>query len=127
MPLDRPLQNGEVTPAKLSGGQTGNAPAYACRAWVNFNGGGTPAINAAGNVSSITDNGLGDYTINFTTALPDANYCACLGAGISGNSDSDAWEYNTISHTSTAFRVLTGSSSTGALADATVVYAAFFR
>jgi hypothetical protein len=54
---------------------TGSAPIYACRAWVNFNGTGTVAINASGNVSSITDNGVGDYTVNFTTALPDANYC----------------------------------------------------
>jgi hypothetical protein len=47
---------------------------YLCRAWVNFNGTGTVAIRASGNVSSITDNGTGLYTINFTTALPDSNY-----------------------------------------------------
>ena len=47
---------------------------YKCRAWVNFNGTGTVAIRASGNVSSITDNGTGDYTINFTAAMPDANY-----------------------------------------------------
>lgn len=45
-----------------------------CRAWVNFNGTGTVAIRASFNVSSITDNGTGDYTVNFTTALADANY-----------------------------------------------------
>jgi hypothetical protein len=50
------------------------ATAYGCRAWVNFNGTGTVAIRASGNVSSITDNGSGDYTVNFTNALPDANY-----------------------------------------------------
>jgi hypothetical protein len=53
---------------------TGSAPIYACRAWVNFNGTGTVAIRASGNVSSITDNGVGDYTLNFTAAMPDANY-----------------------------------------------------
>jgi hypothetical protein len=53
---------------------TGTAPTYACRAWVNFNGTGTVAIRGSGNVSSITDNGVGDYTVNFTTAMPDANY-----------------------------------------------------
>ena len=53
---------------------TGTAPIYACRAWVNFNGTGTVAIRASGNVSSITDNGIGDYTVNFTTAMSDANY-----------------------------------------------------
>ena len=52
----------------------GSAPMYACRAWVNFNGTGTPTIRASGNVSSITDNGVGDYTINFTTNMPDENY-----------------------------------------------------
>lgn len=47
---------------------------YLCRAWVNFNGTGTVAIRASGNVSSITDNGTGNYTVNFTSAMPDANY-----------------------------------------------------
>mgnify|MGYP003655540963 CR=1 FL=1 len=49
---------------------------YKCRAWVNFNGTGTVAIRASGNVSSITDNGTGTYTVNFATAMPDANYTA---------------------------------------------------
>jgi hypothetical protein len=47
----------------------------ACKAWVNFNGTGTVAIRAAYNVTSITDNGTGDYTVNFTTAMVDTNYC----------------------------------------------------
>ena len=65
-----------LTPLKLRDAlnANGSAPMYACRAWVNFDGTGTPAIRASGNVSSITDNGVGDYTINFTTAMPDANY-----------------------------------------------------
>jgi len=57
---------------------SGTAPIYACRAWVNFNGTGTVAIRASGNVSSITDNGVGDYTVNFTTAMSDANYSVNL-------------------------------------------------
>ena len=56
------------------------ATAYGCRAWVNFNGTGTPAIRASGNVTSITDNGTGNYTINFTTAMPDANYTVNVSA-----------------------------------------------
>ena len=52
-----------------------------CRAWVNFNGTGTVAIRASFNVSSITDNGTGDYTVNFTTAMPDANYSIGTSAG----------------------------------------------
>ena len=65
-----------VTPAGMKAGlnATGTAPIYACRAWVNFNGTGTVAIRASGNVSSITDNGTGDYTVNFTTAMPSDNY-----------------------------------------------------
>ena len=79
------VQDGIVTDAKLNltaNSQEikdainagGSAPIYAARAWVNFNGTGTVAIRGSGNVSSITDNGTGDYTINFTNALPDANY-----------------------------------------------------
>ena len=70
-----------LTPLQLRNGlnASGNAPVYACRAWVNFNGTGTPAIRGSGNVSSITDNGTGDYTINFATAMPDINY------GVSGS------------------------------------------
>lgn len=55
------------------------APAYGCRAWVNFNGQGTVAIRASGNVSSVTDLGTGNYRVNFSTAMPDANYAAVTG------------------------------------------------
>ena len=58
---------------------SGTAPLYACRAWVNFNGQGTVAIRASGNVTSITDNGTGDYTVNFTTAMADTNYATLFG------------------------------------------------
>lgn len=55
---------------------------YKCRAWVNFNGTGTVAIRASGNVSSITDNGTGYYRVNFTTAMPDTNYAVgIIGSG----------------------------------------------
>ena len=62
------------TRAKTALNASGEAPIYACRAWVNFNGQGTVAIRASGNVSSITDNGVGNYTVNFTTTMPDSNY-----------------------------------------------------
>jgi len=64
---------------------SGSAPSYSARAWVNFNGTGTVAIRASGNVSSITDNGTGWYTINFTTAMPDANYSAPMAASNGSN------------------------------------------
>ena len=65
---------------------SGNAPIFGARAWVNFNG--TPAtvsIRGSGNVSSITDNGTGDYTINFTTAMPDINYAASIAQSFESN------------------------------------------
>ena len=52
----------------------GSAPVYACRAWVNFDGTGVVSVIASGNVSSVTDNGVGDYTLNFATPMPNANY-----------------------------------------------------
>jgi len=61
---------------KFNSGYGSVATAYGCRAWVNFNGTGTVAIRASGNVSSITDNGTGNYTVNFSTAMPDTNYSA---------------------------------------------------
>jgi hypothetical protein len=69
------------TQVKAATNATGSAPVYACRAWVNFDGTGTVAIRESGNVSSITDNGTGNYTINFTTAMPDANYAWNIGIG----------------------------------------------
>jgi len=57
---------------------SGSAPSYSCRAWVNFNGTGTVAVRTSGNISSVGDGGVGAYTINFTTAMADANYCAIV-------------------------------------------------
>ena len=65
-----------VTTAKLGTAEVSGL----CKAWVNFNGTGTVAIRASYNVSSITDNGTGDYTVNFTTALADANYATVISA-----------------------------------------------
>jgi hypothetical protein len=61
----------------MNSGYGSDAVAYGCRAWVNFNGQGTVAIRASGNVSSITDLGTGNYRVNFTTAMPNTNY-ACV-------------------------------------------------
>jgi hypothetical protein len=68
------IADANITAAKLSGAQSGSAPIYGARAWVNFNGTGAVTIRASGNVTSITDNGTGDYTVNFTTAMPDVNF-----------------------------------------------------
>lgn len=105
---------------------SGSAPVYAARAWVNFDGTGTPAIRASGNVTSITDNGTGDYTINFTTAMPDANYSASTGIG-DGNTNSlyAASVFWTSVPTTSSFRIrlTTGFAST----DGVFVTLAVFR
>jgi hypothetical protein len=84
------LTNKTLTTPNIDSAQvatvSGTAPLYMCRAWVNFNGTGTVAIRASGNVSSITDNGVGDYTVNFTTAIVDANYSAQMTAGFGSGS-----------------------------------------
>ena len=53
---------------------TGSAPSYSARAWINMDGTGTISIRDSGNVSSITDNGTGDYTVNFSTNMSGTNY-----------------------------------------------------
>ena len=72
------LTNKTLTTPNIDSAQfatvSGTAPIYPCRAWVNFNGTGTVAIRGSGNVSNITDVGVGYYTVNFTTAMSDANY-----------------------------------------------------
>lgn len=94
---------------------TGSAPVYACRAWVNFNGTGTVAIRASGNVSSITDNGPGDYTVNFSTAMPDANYCATFGAIAQGTSNGFTTIRQGVAPTTSALRVATIGGASGSL------------
>jgi hypothetical protein len=69
-----------VTYAKIGTTEQGQL----CKAWVNFNGTGTVAIRASGNVSSITDRGTGNYTVNFTNALPDGNYSTVINVGGGG-------------------------------------------
>ena len=84
---------------------------YTAKAWVNFNGTGTVAIRASGNVSSITDNGTGDYTVNFASALADANYVVSGSANSSGGGDTYVWlgtgagAYSNVSRTTSAVRV----------------------
>jgi len=61
------------------------------KAWVNFDGTGTVAIRRAFNVSSITDNGAGAYTVNFTTAMADANYASSVYGTVGTASHSSLW------------------------------------
>lgn len=107
---------------------TGTAPLYAARAWVNFNGTGTVAIRASGNVSSITDNGTGDYTVSFTIAMPDASYCV---AGIAAASTTKAdlcGGASATPYTTTTARILTSAGGgPTAMTDPENVSIAIFR
>ena len=101
------------------------AVAYGCRAWVNFNGTGTVAIRADGNVTSITDSGVGVYVVNFTTAMPDANYCVVLGGdNLSGTGNIILNTGNTYS-TSSVNLAVTDYSNT--LRDDNYINVAVFR
>ena len=109
---------------------SGTAPIYPCRAWVNFNGTGTVAIRASGNVSSITDNGTGDYTVNFTTAMPDANYAIKANIGyFVGSNSSTIVTINTDTGavpTTTAFRLRCYADNSGT-GDSNYVMCSIFR
>ena len=108
---------------QMNSGYGSVATAYGCRAWVNFNGTGTVAIRASGNVSSITDNGTGDYTINFTTAMPDTNYAVTTCAE---ESRILTKQFATAPATSSC-RISNQISSNAASADPTYAFCAFFR
>lgn len=130
---------GSVTPSKLSTGApswdlSGNlqfnsgygsvATAYGCRAWVNFNGTGTVAIRGSGNVSSITDNGVGLYTANFTTPMPDVNYSTSFGIS-SDNAGNNRNFYGIATKTVSAYPMNLNSS--GVAFDGTDLSLAIFR
>ena len=111
---------------------SGTAPLYMCRAWVNFNGTGTVAIRASGNVTSITDAGTGQYTVNFTTAMPDTNY-ATIGSGYTASSGLPAFTNATraiaaFSNTSSSCRIQVYRSDTNSFdADSPEMNVAIFR
>lgn len=83
-----------------------------CRAWVNFNGTGTVAIRASFNVSSITDNGTGDYTINFTNAMTDTSFSvvAMPGSGSAINNYAAAEKSDVRTSSSVRIQIWNGSS-----------------
>lgn len=141
------VQDGAITDNKLSLSAnsqeikdalnaSGSAPIYACRAWVNFNGTGTVAISASGNVTSITDNGTGNYTLNLTTAMSDANYAVFFGicGGVVGASNSAfvgsvaaATQYGAPNLKSTTQVQIATNDYTATSRDFTQIYVAIFR
>ena len=115
---------------------SGSAPSYSARAWVNFNGTGTVAIRESGNVSSITDNSTGDYTINFTTSLTDANYSLNVttsnaSSGAAGSGPVSLFITNgtntRVAPTTSAARFLTFSYNGGSLIDCEYILCSVFR
>ena len=121
------LQSNGTDAASVSGsnfqfnsGYGSVATAYGCRAWVNFNGTGTVAIRASGNVTSITDNGTGNYTVNFTTAMPDANYAMVT-------TSEDYIVAGHITYTSSSVRFALRQANTGTLVDIAICPVAIFR
>lgn len=118
------------TNLKFNSGYGSVATAYACRAWVNFDGTGTPAIREDGNVTSITDNGAGDYTVNFTTAMPDANYAATVaGLRSSESGDPNLGEgfQSIATYLTTSLRVAIGSANDGTKRDSPILCVTIFR
>jgi hypothetical protein len=127
------LANGSVSAANLDGAQSGSAPIYAARAWVKFNGAGTVAIQASGNVSSITDNGAGNYTINFTTAMPDTNFC--VTGQPAGNTDANTvgmvWAVSAVNgdfvKTTSSVQLVASRTTNNDIRDAYGCHVAIFR
>lgn len=122
-----------ITPKKLLAGlknhlnASGNAPIYACRAWVNFDGINNN-IRSGGNVSSVTDNGTGDYTINLTTPLQDQNYStvAIIGQS-SGNTDLFVCSIISINNSSVRISCRQGNRDFNANVDSNMLSVAIFR
>jgi len=122
------LANGSVAAGKLSGVQSGAAPLYGARAWCVFDGtlAGTNPPLAGGNVTSVTRNGVGDYTINFTSAMPDTNY------GITGTARAATTNGITVvpkvggTLTAAAAQIVTDRNTSGVL-DSNLVSVAIFR
>jgi hypothetical protein len=125
--------NTRVTAITDSAGANSSTPEAiangTAKAWVNFDGTGTVAIRAAYNVSSITDNGTGDYTVNFTTALPDADYSVqCVSQLISGQATwSDQAQPD--GYTASSVKIYTGFfiNPTNTARDHSFVHVAIFR
>lgn len=103
------------------------ATAYGCRAWVNFNGTGTVAIRASGNVTSITDNGVGNYTVNFTNAMPDTNYIAVISGDGQSSVNMTVGGGRTFSTGSLTIDIGSTGTSGAIPSDRSVICVAIFR
>jgi hypothetical protein len=112
---------------KFNSGYGSVATAYGCRAWVNFNGTGTVAIRASGNVTSITDNGTGVFTVNFTDAMPDVNYSVSLTGRYSTANTDGRYVLGIDNMNTGSCKVVCLNVSDTALLDPLIYCCAFFR
>ena len=102
---------------------TGTAPIFMCRAWANFNGVTTVTIAGSGNIASIVRNSVGNYTVTFTTAMPDVNY-SVIGSAPGDNVN--PYVFSPASLTTTTF-VITTTRAGLAYADAALCCFAVIR
>lgn len=102
---------------------TQNGMSGIAKAWVNFNGTGTVAIRGSFNVSSITDNGTGNYTVNYTTAMPDTNYAPQVSVGSRGVAVNTLIQASSLA--SNSMQITNYESAV--LTDGAFIYAAVFR
>jgi hypothetical protein len=118
-----------VNTIQNSGGTGSPAISGLAAAWVNFNGTGTVAIRASNNVSSITDNGTGSYTVNFTTALSDSNYAInCTSGFVTGIDTRVIFNINSANFITTSnFSVYAAITTTGATVDPDYCCVSVFR
>jgi hypothetical protein len=128
--IDATQLTGNVAAARITTAlnASGSAPVFACRAWVNFNG-DNGSIRASGNVSSVTYNGVGQSTVNFTTAMPDANYsgvCSAHGANFGSGRQSNAFPYY-LGYSTGSVVIYYGNTINAAAENCTVVNVAIFR
>ena len=106
---------------------------YGCRAWVRFDGTGTVAIDNSGGVSSLTDNSTGNYTVNFTTNMPDINYAAIVSPGAVISTGSQIFNYtspqdpSSVSGVTINNREVDNDSSGFSTADNDCIMVAVFR
>lgn len=112
---------------KFNSGYGSAATGYGCRAWCLFNGTGTPAITNSGNVSSITDNGVGSYDLNFTNAMPDANFAVAAISDGFGVANGGAVQSSTARGNSTSKVSVLVTQQSGAAADFSYVHVMVFR
>ena len=98
------IADANVTPAKLSGGQSGAAPIYGARAWCTFNSAtaGTNPPTSGGNIASVNHIGAGTFSVTFTTAMPDANYMV-LFRPAGGTTSAGGFSYAISAQTTTSF------------------------